>query len=58
MRKRVRLHNDLTGVTVAYEECTPVEWDRESEVTREFIDFGGGYTCARLVKEENRVERT
>jgi hypothetical protein len=33
-----------------YEECSAQEWDNESDFTREFINFGDGYTFARRVK--------
>lgn len=33
-----------------WEECTMEEWDRESESSREFINFGNGYTFARGMK--------
>ena len=38
------------GLTT-YESCTGEEWDRESEVTREFIDFKDGKGCVYARKK-------
>jgi hypothetical protein len=49
-RKMCYVLDRATRVRVLYEECTAQEWDNESELTREFINFGDGYTFARKVR--------
>lgn len=39
----------ITIEGIKYESCTGVEWDSESELTREFINFGDGFVYARRV---------
>ena len=48
----IRATSYSSDTSLIYEECTAKEWDRESEVTREFINFGDGYTFARLNKRK------
>ena len=37
---------------IVWEECTPEEWDKEMESTREFINFGNGFTYARKRRKD------
>jgi len=53
-RKTCRVLDRATMTQVWYEECSAKEWDSESEYTREFINFGEGFTFARQIRKREK----
>ena len=51
MPQQIRVTRGLK--TETYEERSPEVWDHELASTREFINFGSGYTFARLISTEH-----
>lgn len=55
---------DAIGYPTKYEECTMAEWDRTSEVKREFINFKDGrgfifarpYTGQKITEDEEEIK--